>query len=78
MGGATAYYLCHYEAEIACGINIEGGVFGDYENMVMTKPFLQICCAENVNVETRSLLRTNAPVECEIFRQVFEGIICEK
>lgn len=67
MGGATAYYLCHHEAEIACGINIDGGVFGDYENMTMTKPFLQICCAENYNVETRSLFGTNAPVECEIF-----------
>lgn len=67
MGGATAYYLCHHEPEFACGINIDGGVFGDYENMVMTKPFMQICCAENYNVETRSLFATEAPVECEIF-----------
>lgn len=70
LGGATAYYLCHHEAEIACGINIDGGVFGDYEGMTMTKPFLQICCAENYNVETRSLLATNAPVECEIFEDM--------
>lgn len=67
LGGATAYYLCQHEEEIVCGINIDGGVFGDYEGMVMTKPFLQICCAENYNVETRSLFGTKAPVECEIF-----------
>ena len=70
MGGATAYYLCHHEAEIACGINIDGGVFGDYEGMVMKKPFLQICCAENYNVETRSLFGTDAPAECEVFEDM--------
>lgn len=70
LGGATAYYLCQHEEEIACGINIDGGVFGDYGGMVMTKPFLQICCAENYNVETRSLFGTDAPVECEIFEDM--------
>lgn len=70
MGGATAYYLCHHEEEFVCGINIDGGVFGDYEGMVMTKPFLQICCAQNYNVETRTLFGTTAPVECEIFNDM--------
>lgn len=67
LGGATAYYLCHHEEGFACGINIDGGLFGEYDGMVMKKPFLQICCKENYNVETRPLFGTKAPVEIEIF-----------
>lgn len=67
LGGVTAYYLCHHEEEIACGINIDGGVFGDYEGLIMKKPFLQICCRDNFNLMTRSLIATEAPVQCEIF-----------
>lgn len=67
LGGATAYYLCHHEEEFVCGVNIDGGLFGNYEGMVMKKPFLQICCKENYNVETRPLFNTEAPVQCEIF-----------
>ena len=36
----------------------------------MKKPFLQICCKENYNVETRSLFGTEAPAECEIFEDM--------
>ena len=70
LGGATAYYLCQQEAEIACGINIDGGIFGEYEGMVMKKPFLQICCQMNYNVVTRALFGTEAPAECEIFEDM--------
>lgn len=70
LGGATAYYLCHHEEEFTCGINIDGGVFGEYDGMIMKKPFLQICCKENYNVETRSLIATEAPVQCEVFEDM--------
>lgn len=70
LGGATAYYLCHHENEFACGINIDGGVFGEYDGLIMKKPFMQICCEENYNVETRSLIATEAPVQCEIFEDM--------
>ena len=70
LGGATAYYLCHHEERITCGINIDGGLFGEYENMTMTKPFMQICCEDNYNVETRSLFGSDAPVECEVFKDM--------
>ena len=69
-GGATAYYLCQHTAEIVCGINMDGAVFGDYQGMVMKKPFLQICCAENYNMETKPLVNTDAPVQCEIFHNM--------
>ena len=70
MGGATAYYLCQHEPEISCGVNIDGGVFGNYEGMTMTKPFLQISCEANVPVGTRVLLHTQAPARMEVFEDM--------
>lgn len=67
FGGAVAYWLCQYSEEITCGANIDGGVFGDYTGMVMKKPFLQIGCKMNYNVETKTLLDTVAPVRFETF-----------
>lgn len=67
LGGATAYYLCHHSDEIVCGINIDGGIFGDYTGMTMKKPFLQFSCKGNYNVETRSLINTEAYIQSEIF-----------
>lgn len=67
LGGATAYYLCHHEEEISCGVNIDGSLFGNYEGMVMKKPFLQICCKENYPTMTRPLLGTEAFARCEVF-----------
>lgn len=67
MGGAVAYYLCHTCEEISCGLNIDGGLFGDYRGMTLKKPFFQISCKENWNVESAVLLRRKAPVYCAIF-----------
>lgn len=67
FGGALAYYLCRNNDEFVCGINIDGGVFGDYDDSIMKKPFFQICCTENYNVETRPLLNTAAPIHYALF-----------
>lgn len=67
FGGALAYNLCQYNEDFTCGINIDGGLFGEYENTVMKRPFFQICCKENFNVETKPLLNTTAPVHYAIF-----------
>ena len=67
LGGCVAYYLCRCFEEFSCGINIDGGLFGDYPDTVMEKPFCQISCRENINVETRPLLHTNAPTYHVIF-----------
>lgn len=67
FGGNVAYWLCQYSEEITCGANIDGGVFGDYTGMVMTKPFLQIGCKMSYNYEIKPLLDTVAPVRLEIF-----------
>lgn len=60
LGGCLAYYLCRYNDEFSCGINIDGGLFGSYKDSTMEKPFCQISCKENINVETRPFLNTNA------------------
>lgn len=67
MGGALAYYLCQTSDEISCGLNIDGALFGDYREMTLTKPFFQISCKENWNVESAVLLQRKAPVYCAIF-----------
>jgi len=61
LGGAAAYWLCRNSGEVSCGVNIDGGVFGEYDGCDMEKPFLQIGCEENRNVETLPLLNTKAP-----------------
>lgn len=70
LGGATAYYLCHHEEEFTCGVNIDGSPFGNYEGMVMKRPFLQICCKQNYNTMTRPLFGTEAFARCEIFEHM--------
>ncbi len=67
LGGAAAYNLCQNNDEFVCGINIDGGLFGEYDNKIMEKPFFQICCKENYNVETKPQLNTTAPVHYAIF-----------
>ena len=67
LGGASAYDLCRNTDEVVCGINIDGGVFGEYDGTTMTKPFCQICCKENYNVETLPLLNSAAPVHYAVF-----------
>lgn len=70
FGGAAAYYLCQTSDEFSCGINIDGSLFGDYSGMTMKKPFYQISCKENVNVETKPLLDTEAPVYRACFNKM--------
>ncbi len=73
FGGAVAYWLCQHSEEITCGANIDGGVFGDYTGMVMTKPFLQIGCKMNRNFELKPLMDTVAPVRFETFEGMAHG-----
>lgn len=67
LGGCLAYYLCRYHEEFCCGINIDGGLFGDYPDKPMKKPFCQISCTDNINVETRPFVQTNADTYQVVF-----------
>ncbi|MBO4319909.1 MAG: hypothetical protein J5857_05515, partial [Treponema sp.] len=68
FGGNTAYALCSRNKDFVCGINIDGGLFGDYTNDIQTKPFMQISCEQNENIATRAYLRHTKPVYKVLFR----------
>ena len=70
MGGNTAYALCARNPDFVCGINIDGAFFGDYTNDVQTKPFLQVSCKANEQVETRAFIRHTGPVYKVRFRDM--------
>ncbi len=70
MGGDTAYALCARNADFACGVNMDGALFGDYSEDVQTKPFLQISCRDNEYVVTRVYIRHTAPVYKALFRDM--------
>ena len=70
MGGNTAYALCARNPEFVCGINLDGGLFGDYTKDVQTRPFMQISCKDNENVATRVYLRHTKPVYKVFFKDM--------
>ena len=68
LGGSTAYALCQNDPEFVCGINIDGGLFGNYENKIMSRPFFQICSVSNVGIEMKSTLNKTAPTYFAVFK----------
>lgn len=70
IGGCTAYYLCQNNTEFSCGLNIDGGIFGNYEGMTMTKPFFQISTEPNINAETRVMFDKTMPCYHAIFKNL--------
>lgn len=70
LGGCLAYYLCRYNEEFSCGINMDGGLFGDFPEKTMKKPFCQISCRENINCETRPFVDT----EADTYQVVFDDM----
>ena len=61
FGGATAFALCEDRDEFTCGINIDGGLWGDHEGKIMRKPFLQLNCEKDKNACARGFIRHTAP-----------------
>ena len=58
FGGATAYALCEDEPEtFTCGINIDGGLFGNHDGKVITTPFLQMNCEANKTTVTGAFVK---------------------
>ena len=70
FGGNAAYALCSRNKDFVCGINIDGGLFGDYSNDVLTKPFLQVSCKDNQNIAARVYIRHTKPVYKVLFRDM--------
>lgn len=68
FGGDTAYALCLREKEFACGVNIDGALFGDYCGGVLEKPFMQISCKGNEKIVTGVYLKHTKMVYKVLFR----------
>lgn len=70
FGGVAAYCHCIYDDEISCGINIDGGLFGDFGEEVSHKPFMQIVGKDNYNVVTRCRIYRGGPLHFIIFKDM--------
>ena len=77
FGGATAYFHCLYDDEVSCGVNIDGGLFGNFGETVNHKPFLQIINPLNFNVVTRSMFYHDKPVHFMTFRDMKHIGFCD-
>ena len=69
-GGAVAYKYLLTDDNYTCGINIDGGLFGDHDGMINHKPFMQISCKDNENVVTKGYINHTKPVYKVLFRDM--------
>ena len=71
MGGATAFALCEDEPErFICGINIDGGLFGNHDGKTITVPFLQMNCEPNKTSVTRAFISNKNVAFHAVFRDM--------
>ena len=70
LGGAIAYYLCMKDPQFKCGANIDGLLFGLYNEQVMEKPFLMIVCEEHEGIAARVISMHSAPAYKAVFRDM--------
>ena len=70
QGGAVAYKVCLADPEYTCGINIDGGLFGDTQGLTMNKPFMQLSCEDNENVVTKGYINHTKPAYKVLFRDM--------
>ncbi len=70
FGGAMAYYLCMNDPQFKCGVNIDGGLFGDYIGMIMEKPFMQITSENYEYLVSRGYMDHTAPAYKAVFRDM--------
>ena len=70
QGGAVAYKFCLTDPQYTCGINIDGGLFGDTKGLIMNKPFMQLSCHDNENIVTKGYLNHTKPAYKVLFRDM--------
>ena len=70
QGGAVAYKVCLTDPEYTCGINIDGGLFGDTQGLTMNKPFMQLSCEDNENIVTKGYINHTKPA----YKVLFHGM----
>ena len=70
MGGAVTHKILRTSDKYACGINIDGGLFGEYEGMALRKPFMNINCDQNKTTTTGAYIDCKVPVYSAIFKDM--------
>ncbi len=71
LGGATAYALCEDEPEtFTCGINMDGGLFGNHDGKVITTPFIQMNCEANKTTVTVAFVKNKNVAYHAVFRDM--------
>jgi len=71
MGGLTAFALCEDEPEtFVCGINLDGGLFGDHKGKTIKVPFLQLNCESNKTSVTVAFLINKAVAYHAVMRDM--------
>jgi len=71
LGGATAFSLCEDDPEtFTCGINLDGGLFGDHEGRSINVPFLQMNCEPNKTSVTWAFISNRKPAYHAVFRDM--------
>lgn len=70
MGGAVTHKILRTSDKYACGINIDGGLFGEYEGMDIRKPFMNINCENNKTTTTGAYVNCKVPVFSAIFKDM--------
>ena len=71
IGGAAAFALCEDEPQtFTCGINIDGGLFGDHEGKPISVPFLQMNCEPNKTAVTYAFLNNRNYAYHAVFRDM--------
>lgn len=78
MGGATAFELCEDEPEtFTCGINIDGGLFGDHDGKAITTPFLQMSSDANKTAVTVAFVKNKNVAYHAILRDMQHLGFCD-
>ena len=71
MGGAAAFALCEDEpGTFVCGINLDGGLFGDHEGKTIDVPFMQINGEPNKTSVTVAFLINKAVAYHAVMRDM--------
>ena len=70
LGGSTAYMLCLDHEKFACGLNLDGALFGNNKGKILRKPFAQISCKTNLKAETRPYIDHTRPVYSALFQKM--------
>ena len=70
MGGAVAHMLLRKSDKYSCAINIDGGLFGEYRDFPLRKPFMNINCNMNKTTTTAAYLDPKGPVYSAIFKDM--------